>query len=139
MRARLYGIGIAVVMSAGIMGWLSADLDVNYVPVDGVILSTSVLCHLRKGMENVSDKVTHKAIEVPCNIAELAVQPGQARAGYDVVAETTIIYSYVSPVDKAPHTGATSRRGMVDLGTRAGVHIRIYAHKKDADTSKYVT
>ncbi len=139
MRYRLYGIVAALLVGCSVAGWSYIDLSANYTPVTGVITSTSVLCYLQKGDNKVVDKVTHTTIEVPCRIAELAVQPGQARAGFTVMARTTLNYRYLSPVDKAWHSGSTRRKGSPDNWPQLGTRVKIYAHKNQADTSKYVT
>ena len=138
MRYGLYGILAALLVCGIVAGWSRADLAINYTAVTGVITSTSVLCHLQKGSDKVADKVTHTTIEVPCNIAEMAVQPGQTRAGFSVVAKTTLNYSYLSPVDKTWHSGSFRRDGTPDKWPQRGARVKIYAHKKQADTSKYV-
>ncbi len=139
MRYGLYGILAALLICCGVAGWSYVDLGANYTSVAGVITSTSTLCYLQKGHDKVADKVTHTTIEVPCNIAELAVQPGQARAGYTVMARTTLNYNYLSPVDKTWHHGSTRRGGTPDTWPQPGARVKIYAHKKEADISKYVT
>ncbi len=139
MRYRFYGLLAVPVIFGAMFGGFYLDLSLNYVPVAGMITSTSVLCHLQKGRDKVADKVTHKTIEVPCAIAQDAVRPGQTWAGFTVTPVTTIYYGYVSPVDKAWHTGSTTRAGGADKWPAPGTHVRIYAHKKQADTAKFVT
>ena len=138
MRYGLWGILAALLLCAIAAGWPCLDLAVNYTPVTGVVTSTSVLCYLQKGDDKVADKVTHTTIEVPCNIAEMAVQPGQARAGFVVMARTTLHYRYLSPVDEAWHSGSVRRGGTPDKWPQRDARVKIYAHNKQAETSKYV-
>ena len=128
----------AVVAVGGLAAWYNGDLGANYVPVTAIVTSRSVLCHLQRGNQRVVDRLTHETIEVPCNIAEAAVQPGQPRAGYTVKSATTLTYRYISPVNEAWYTGQAQRQGPADAWPKPGSHIRVYAHKKEAETSKFV-
>ena len=127
------------VLFAGLVAWHGCDLVLNYVPVTGMVTASSALCYLQRGGQRLVDKTTHQTIEVPCRIAEAAVQPGQPRAGYDVRATTTLIYRYRSPADGAWHSGQAVRDGPPGRWPKQGASIRIYAHKKAADTSKFVS
>ncbi|WP_443750477.1 hypothetical protein [Asticcacaulis solisilvae] len=135
---RLYLIGLALAVLSAAWAWNRIDLALNYTQVAGTVISADEACRVEKQ----GDAVTRKAEvinEMPCDAAMVAVQAGQAYAGYGVEAGTDILYNYVSPVDHAVHSGKLWRDGDVDLGPVPGDAVAVYASKATAGASKFVT
>jgi len=136
---RLYVIGALVLFAAGLWAWNEIDLRVNYVTVTGTIVTTDQTCHLEKEDNAIIAKRKTTTNEVSCDLAQAAVNEAPEYKGFKVVPRTNIHYSYVSPVDHAPHTGDTWRDGTADRWPAPGAHVTIYASKAKAAGSKYVT
>ena len=98
----------------------------------GTVVTTDQTCHLEKEDSVVIAKRKTTTNEIPCAMAQDAVNYDQEYKGFKIVPRTNIGYSYISPVDHAGHLGDTYREGTTDKWPRPGAHITIYASKTRA-------
>jgi hypothetical protein len=106
------------------------DTTFHYIPVNGTIIAKTDACFIQD--------TKHKQSVPTCEEARIVTQPGHPFEGWKVMPATVITYSYVSPVDHALYTGNASREGEASHYAEVGTAWTIYAHKRNAEKSRYL-
>jgi hypothetical protein len=127
---RLIAAAGALALALVIAGAFVADTTFHYMPVNGMIIAKSPSCFIRN--------LKHKRSVSSCEEARAVTQTGHPYAGWDIMPATVITYSYISPVDHARHSGSAYREGEASFYAEIGPPWIIYAHKEDAEKSRYL-
>ncbi len=133
---RLYALGLGFVILSVVWAWNKIDLTLNYAPVAGTVTAVDQMCRVEQE-GNILERPKSAPIEMTCDQAVAAVQTGRRFQGDSVAFGTNILYSYVSPVDHAAHSGKMWRNSEVALGAPP-LSVVIYASRTKAGISKFV-
>jgi hypothetical protein len=129
----LKAIGIVAVGVVGFSVYDEFDKRSSYLPVGATVTTISQQCYMEKKERGVLTKTTSTSGMLSCDIAELLIREHPKWQGYSVRQKIEVAFTYVSPVDNAPHSSTLQLTAFPDgQPWREGQQVRLLASKTNS-------